>query len=73
MQVQSLPADGRKKLNPLTYDNGRQRPRALERASGLKKNKKKMMLVPLVKSKSALSFSGIVTDAAAGTSFIAAG
>ena len=56
------------RLDPAT-----QRPRARERASGLKKNKKKMMLVPLVKSKSALSFSGIVTDAAAGTSFIAAG
>jgi hypothetical protein len=52
---------------------GRQRPRARERATGLKKNKKKMMLVPSLKSKSALSFSGIVTDAAAGTSFIAAG
>jgi hypothetical protein len=62
-----------KKLYSLTYDNPPGAPRARERASGLKKNKKKMMLVPSLRSKSALSFSGIVTDFAAGTSFIAAG
>jgi hypothetical protein len=40
-----LPANGRKKLDPLTYDNRAGAPAGTRgRAAGLKKNKKKMML-----------------------------
>jgi hypothetical protein len=62
MQALSLPAVGRKKLNPLTYDNPLAAPAGTSAPPGLKNNKK-MMLVPSLTSISALSFSAIVTDA----------